>query len=435
MASVYEEQKKLYLSYIQITNKDPVLYEAIKKEFERQFYGIELIASENYVSPAVLEALGSILTNKYSEGYPKKRYYGGNQYIDEVELLAIERAKKLFQVEYVNVQPYSGSPANHAVYFALANPGDTVMGMSLTAGGHLTHGYKVSFSGKYYKAVNYGVSKETEMLDYDKILELALQHKPRLIWVGASAYPRVIDFAKMREIADKVGAYLIADIAHIAGLIVGGQHPSPVGYAHVITTTTHKTLRGPRGGMIMTNDKELHEKIQKAVFPGLQGGPHDHVTAAKAVAFKEALSPKFRDYISQIVKNAKTMVRVFKELGYRVITGGSDNHLLLLDVTSKGVKDLAGKRAQEVLEYVGISVNKNSIPFDTRKPWDPSGIRIGTPAITTRGMKEEHAGQIAKLIDEALRYHSDREQLDKIADKVRALASEFPLFDLAWLAE
>jgi len=426
--NLYEQEFKRFINARFLPTQDPDVFDILKKEFERQFYGIELIASENYVSPAVLEALGSVLTNKYSEGYPQKRYYGGNQIIDMAEELAIERAKALFGAEFVNVQPYSGSPANHAVYFALLEPGDVVMGMDLSAGGHLTHGFKVSFSGKYYKAVNYGVSKETEQLDYDEILKLAKEYKPKLIWVGASAYPRIIDFKAMREIADAVGASLAADIAHIAGLVATGKHPNPVGVAHVVTTTTHKTLRGPRGGMIMTNDSELAQKIDKAVFPGLQGGPHDHVTLAKAVAFKEALSPKFKEYANQIIKNAKAMAQEFSKRGYRVVSGGTDNHLFLLDVTSIGIKDLTGKIAQHVLEEVGISVNKNAIPFDPRKPWDPSGIRIGTPAITTRGFKEQHALQVVDLIDTSLRNFDNSNILNQLRSKVKDLASKFPLY-------
>ncbi len=430
---LYKEQLELYTDVYHIRRYDPKSYEILKREFDRQFFGIELIASENYVSPAVLEALGSIFTNKYSEGYPKKRYYGGNQYVDEIELLAIERAKKLFGVKYVNVQPYSGSPANMAVYMALAKPQDTIMGLSLSSGGHLTHGYKVSFSGYYYNAVNYTVGAD-ELLDYEHIQELARKHKPKIIWCGASAYSRIIDFARLRKIADEVGAFLVADIAHIAGLVATGYHPSPVGYAHVITTTTHKTLRGPRGGMIMTNDESLFEKINKAVFPGLQGGPHDHVTFAKAVAFKEALSDKFKDYAKQIIKNAQTMANEFIELGYRVVSGGTDNHLFILDITSLGIEELGGKRAQEVLEYVGISVNKNTIPNDKRSPWDPSGIRIGTPAITTRGFKEEDAKEVVRLIDTALKNYKDQEKLDDIKEKVRDLASGFALFSEEWLS-
>ncbi len=412
-----------------LKNFDPLLYKYLTQEYKRQVSGIELIASENYVSEHVLEALGSILTNKYSEGYPKARYYGGNQFIDKIERLAIKRAKKLFSVKYVNVQPYSGSPANHAVYLALLNPGDTVMGMSLSSGGHLTHGYKVSFSGIYYRSVSYSVNKQG-YIDYSQVAKLAKKYKPRLIWAGASAYPRVIDYKKFREIADSVGAYLAVDIAHIAGLIIAGLHPSPVDYADVVTTTTHKTLRGPRGAMIMTNKREIIKKINKAVFPGLQGGPHNHVTAAIAVALKEASLKGFKRYARQVIINAQVLAEHLKKKGLTLITDGTDNHLMLVDLTPLGI---SGKQAEKLLEKVDISVNKNAIPNDARSPWDPSGIRIGTPAITTRGFKEAEVEKVAKLIVRTLTSDGDSQVLAQIKKEVNNLASKFPLFSEEWL--
>ncbi len=408
---------------------DPLLYKYLTQEYERQVSGIELIASENYVSERVLEALGSILTNKYSEGYPKARYYGGNQFIDRIEKLAIKRAKRLFNVKYVNVQPYSGSPANHAVYLALLNPGDTVMGMSLSSGGHLTHGYKVSFSGIYYRSVSYSVNDQG-YIDYNQVAKLAKKYKPRLIWAGASAYPRVIDYKRFREIADSVGAYLAIDIAHIAGLIIAGLHPSPVDYADVVTTTTHKTLRGPRGAMIMTNNREIIKKINKAVFPGLQGGPHNHVTAAIAVALKEASLKGFKRYARQVVVNAQALAEHLKNEGLTLITDGTDNHLMLVDLTPLGI---SGKQAEELLEKVDISVNKNAIPNDARPPWDPSGIRIGTPAITTRGFKEAEVEKVANLIVRTLTSEGNSQALAQIKKEVNNLASKFPLFSEEWL--
>ena len=412
-----------------LKNFDPLLYKYLTQEYKRQVSGIELIASENYVSEHVLEALGSILTNKYSEGYPKARYYGGNQFIDKIERLAIKRAKKLFSVKYVNVQPYSGSPANHAVYLALLNPGDTVMGMSLSSGGHLTHGYKVSFSGIYYRSVSYSVNKQG-YIDYSLVAKLAKKYKPRLIWAGASAYPRVIDYKKFREIADSVGAYLAVDIAHIAGLVIAGLHPSPVDYADVVTTTTHKTLRGPRGAMIMTNKREIIKKINKAVFPGLQGGPHNHVTAAIAVALKEASLEGFKRYARQVIINAQVLAEHLKKNGLTLITDGTDNHLMLVDLTPLGI---SGKQAEKLLEKVDISVNKNAIPNDARPPWDPSGIRIGTPAITTRGFKEAEVEKVAKLIVRTLTSDGDSQVLAQIKKEVNNLASKFPLFSEEWL--
>jgi len=389
-----------------LENSDPAIAELIEKERARQEDGLEMIPSENHSSPAVREALGSILTDKYSEGYPKKRYYGGNVYIDEVELLAIARAKKLFGVEHVNVQPYSGSPANQAVYFAVLEPGDTVMGQHLFAGGHLTHGWGVNFSGRFYKSVQYQVGTDG-YLDLAEIRKMALENKPKLIWCGATAYPREFPFAEMSKIADEVGAYFATDIAHIAGLVAGGAHTSPVPYAHIITTTTHKTLRGPRGAMIMITkkglekDPELAEKIDKAIFPGLQGGPHNHQTAAIAVALGEALRPEFRTYAAQTVKNAKSLAESLTKNGIKLISSGTDNHLLLIDLTPFGKgKGLFG---QEGLEKAGITVNKNTIPHDPASAFYPSGIRLGTPALTTRGMKEKEMKQIGEIIAQVLK--------------------------------
>ncbi len=400
--------------------EDSKISSILDLEKKRQKEGIELIASENYVSESVLECMGSILTNKYSEGYPGKRYYCGNQYIDEIENEAIARARELFGAEHVNVQPYSGSPANQAVYMALINPGDTVMGMALDAGGHLTHGYKISFSGKYYNPVNYGV-KEDGYIDYAEVRKIALEHKPKLIWAGFSAYSRVIDWNEFRKIADEIGAYLAVDIAHVAGLVAAGEYPNPVGIADVVTTTTHKTLRGPRGAIIMCKE-ELGEKIDKAVFPGLQGGPHNHTTAGIAVALGEALKPEFKEYAKQIVLNAKALASEMIDLGYSVVSGGTDNHLFLVD-TVKSV-NLSGGEASDILEKVNITLNKNAVPNDPRKPWDPSGIRIGTPAITTRGMKEADMKTIAHLIDDALKNNAD---LVDIKNKVKEFAEKFPI--------
>jgi glycine hydroxymethyltransferase len=400
--------------------EDKKISSILDLEKKRQIEGIELIASENYVSESVLECMGSILTNKYSEGYPEKRYYCGNQYIDEIENEAIARAKELFGAEHVNVQPYSGSPANQAVYMALINPGDTVMGMALDAGGHLTHGYKVSFSGKYYNSVNYGVDAEG-YIDYAGARKIALEHSPKLIWAGFSAYSRIIDWNEFRKIADEVGAYLAVDIAHVAGLVAVGAYPSPVGIADVVTTTTHKTLRGPRGALIMCKE-ELGEKIDKAVFPGLQGGPHNHTTAGIAVALGEALKPEFKGYAKQIILNAKALASEMMNLGYFVISGGTDNHLFLVD-TVRSV-NLSGREVADILEQVNITLNKNAIPNDSRKPWDPSGIRIGTPAITTRGMKEEDMKVIAYFIDSALK---GKMKADKIREEVKDFTKDFPI--------
>lgn len=408
-----------------LRHTDPELWGFIEKEKARERDGLELIPSENYASPAVLEAMGSILTNKYAEGYPGKRYYGGNQWIDEVERLAQARALKLFGLdseEYaVNVQPYSGSPANIAVYFALAEIGETIMGLSLTQGGHLTHGHKVNFSGKAFKVVQYHLREKDELLDYDEIRRLAKETKPKIIVSGATAYPRIIDFKKFQDIAGEVGAIHMADISHIAGLVAAGMHPSPFPFTDVVTTTTHKTLRGPRGAVIFSK-KEYAPAIDKAVFPGLQGGPHEHVIAAKAVCFREAMQPAFKKYAGRIVKNAKAFAEALAEHGFRLVTGGTDNHLILIDLTSK---DTTGKQAQELLDGVGITVNKNTVPRETRSPFDPSGIRLGTPALTTRGMEENEMRQIAVWMDEALRLRDEKTRA-RIKKEVTALARKFP---------
>lgn len=406
---------------------DPEVWEAVAAEERRQQNNIELIASENVVSKAVMAAQGTVLTNKYAEGYPGKRYYGGTDCVDVIENLAIERAKELFGAEFVNVQAHSGSQANAAAYMALIKPGDTVLGMDLAAGGHLTHGAPVSFSGQTYHFVPYNVDKDTERLDYDAILALAEEVKPKLIVAGASAYSRIIDFAKFREIADSVGAYLMVDMAHIAGLVASGHHPSPVPYAHITTTTTHKTLRGPRGGLILTNDEALAKKINSAVFPGLQGGPLEHVIAAKAVAFKEALDPSFKDYGQAVLDNAAAMAEVFNQHdNFRVISGGTDNHVFLVDVT-KVVEN--GKVAQNILEDVNITLNKNSIPFETLSPFKTSGIRIGSPAITSRGMGVAESRQIANLMVKALENHDNEAVLDEVRSEVAKLTDAFPLYE------
>lgn len=397
--------------------------ELIKKEAIRQFEGIELIASENYVSQNVLDAMGSILTNKYSEGYPGKRYYRGNEYIDQIENIAIETAKEIFGADHVNVQPYSGSPANFAVHFAFLNAGDKTMGMSLDAGGHLTHGFKVSVSGKYFDSVSYGVNEEG-YIDYDEVRKLALEHKPKLIWAGFSAYSRVVDWNEFRKIADEVDAILVADIAHVAGLIAAGLYPSPVGIADVVTTTTHKTLRGPRGAMIMCN-KEYAEQIDKAIFPGTQGGPHNHTTAGIAVALQEANTNEFKTYSKQVISNAKILSEELIKKGYKIISGGTDNHLFLLDVVES--VGISGKEAALALEKANITLNKNTVPNDPRKPWDPSGVRIGTPAITTRGMKEKEMIQLAKYIDEILKNHSNEKIIQKVKEEIKEFTKEFPI--------
>ena len=403
---------------------DREVFEAILNETKRQSEGLELIASENFTSDAVLAALGSVLTNKYAEGYPGKRYYGGCEFVDVVETLAIERAKALFGAEHANVQPHSGSQANMAVYFAALKPGDTIMSMELTSGGHLSHGSRVSFSGKLYNVVYYGVDRKTETIDFDTLYKLAREHKPRLIITGYSAYPRKIDFAKFREIADSVGAYLMADIAHIAGLVVGKVHPDPVPYAHFVTSTTHKTLRGPRGGLILTT-KEFAKAIDKAVFPGMQGGPLEHVIAAKAVAFKEAMKPEFVEYQKRIVENAKTLAETLKSEGLRLVSGGTDNHLMLVDTKSVG---MTGKVAEELLAEVNITVNKNTIPYDPEKPTVTSGIRIGVPAITTRGMGKDEMVKIGRIIASVLKNPDDEAVKEKARNTVKELVEAFPLY-------
>ncbi len=405
-----------------IKNADAEVYEAMKKELDRQRGNIELIASENFVSPAVMAAVGSHLTNKYAEGLPGKRYYGGCQYVDIVENLAIDRCKALFGCDHVNVQPHSGAQANTAVYFALLQPGDTILGMNLSHGGHLTHGSPVNISGKYFKIVPYGVSKEDERIDYDALEALALEHKPKMIVAGASAYPRIIDFPRLREIADKVGAYLMVDIAHIAGLVAAGLHPSPVPYADVVTTTTHKTLRGPRGGVIMCKE-QFAKAIDKAVFPGMQGGPLMHVIAGKAVAFKEALSDEFKAYQKQVVANAAAMADEFTKCGVRLVSGGTDNHLMLVDLRNKNI---TGKELEKMLDEVNITVNKNTIPFEETSPFITSGIRVGTPSITTRGFKEEDARLVARLIAKII---SEKEAaFDVVRAEVKKLCEKYPLY-------
>ena len=406
-----------------MASADPEIYAVLKGEARRQVNNIELIASENYVSRAVREAQGSLLTNKYAEGYPGKRYYNGCGFVDEAERLAIERAKALFGAEHANVQPHCGSSANMAVYFAMLNPGDTILSMSLADGGHLTHGHKMSFSGRFFHIVPYGVSRETERIDYDEIERLAQQEKPRLIVAGASAYSRIIDFPRLRAIADSVGAYLMVDMAHIAGLVAAGFHPSPVPYADFVTTTTHKTLRGPRGGMILC--KEAFAKdIDKQVFPGIQGGPLMHVIAGKAVCLHEAMQPSFKDYIRQVVANAQVLAAELEQAGVRIVSGGTDNHLMLADLSPLGV---TGKDAATALDEVLITVNKNAIPFDTQKPFVASGIRIGTPAATTRGMKEQEMKQIAAWIGQVLRHIGDEKVYAQVREEVLALTSRFPV--------
>ncbi len=404
---------------------DPEVSRAIELETLRQAGKIELIASENFVSEAVLEAQGSIMTNKYAEGYPGKRYYGGCEYVDIVETLAIERCKQLFGADNVNVQPHSGTQANMAVYFAALQPGDTILGMNLSHGGHLSHGSPANFSGKYYKVIAYGVDKDTEKIDFAQLEELAREHKPKMIVVGASAYPRTLDFARFRAIADEVGAVIMADIAHIAGLVAVGLHPSPVPMCEYVTSTTHKTLRGPRGGLIMC--KEPQAKILNSrVFPGSQGGPLMHIIAAKAVAFKEALSPEFKEYQQQILKNAQAMADELKNQGFRLVSGGTDNHLMLVDLTPKGV---TGKEAQEALDRAAITVNKNGIPFDTKGPMITSGIRIGTPAVTTRGMKENEMRLIASYIADVVTNINDEGKIQAVAQEVKKLCDRFPLYE------
>lgn len=406
----------------EVSKVDPEVAEAIQMEINRQRAKIELIASENFVSSAVIQALGTPLTNKYAEGYPGKRYYGGCEYVDIVENLAIERAKALFGADHANVQPHSGAQANTAVYFSVLQPGDTILGMNLSHGGHLTHGSPVNISGKYFQIVPYGVDQETQVINYDELRRLAIEHKPKMIVAGASAYPRIIDFKKFREIADEVGAYLMVDMAHIAGLVAAGLHPSPVPYAHFVTTTTHKTLRGPRGGMILCK-QEFAKAIDKAIFPGTQGGPLMHVIAAKAVCFKEAMGPEFKDYQKRILANASALAEEMSKRGFTLVSGGTDNHLLLVDLRNKG---LTGKAAEKMLDEIGITVNKNTIPFDPESPFVTSGIRIGTPAVTTRGMREEDMTEIADLINLTLT------DLDKskamIMARVEKLCAKYPLY-------
>lgn len=403
---------------------DPAVAEAIRHETERQEYNLELIASENFVSEAVMEAQGSVLTNKYAEGYPGKRYYGGCHHVDVVENLAIERAKELFGADHANVQPHSGSQANMAVYFSVLKPGDTILGMNLSHGGHLTHGSPVNFSGRFFNVVPYGVSRETETIDFNEVERLALEHKPKLIVVGASAYPRVLDFAAFRAIADKVGALVMVDMAHIAGLVAAGLHPSPVPYAEFVTTTTHKTLRGPRGGMILCRE-EFAKTLNSNIFPGIQGGPLMHVIAAKAVAFKEALAPEFKLYQEQIVKNARTLADELMKRGFRLVSGGTDNHLMLVNLTGT---ELTGKVAEEALDKAGITVNKNTVPFETRSPFVTSGFRIGTPAATSHGLKEAEMVEVAACIAEALANVGDEAKLAEVKGKVNALMGRFPLY-------
>jgi len=403
---------------------DPDIAAAIENETRRQHEGLELIASENFVSEAVLEAMGSVFTNKYAEGYPGKRYYGGCEFADVVENLARDRAKQIFGAEHANVQPHSGSSANMEAYAAVLQPGDTILGLNLAHGGHLTHGHHLNFSGKTYKIVPYGVTKETETIDYDDLEQLAERERPKLIIGGGSAYPRIIDFARMRQIADKVGALYLVDMAHFAGLVAGGVHPSPVPHAQIVTTTTHKTLRGPRAGMILSK-QEFAAAIDKVVFPGMQGGPLVHIIAAKAVCFREAMQPEFRDYARQIVANAKVLAETLAAEGFRIISGGTDTHLMLVDVFSKG---MFGSEAEQALGEAGITVNKNAIPFDTNPPMKPSGIRIGTPALTTRGMKEAEMRQIGHWIAETLNSRTDASVLGKIRRQVLQLAEAFPLY-------
>ena len=408
---------------LRLRNVDPDIATAIDHERQRQQENIELIASENFTSPAIMEAQGSVLTNKYAEGYPKKRWYGGCEYIDTIEQLAIDRAKKLFGAEHANVQPHSGSGANMAVYFAVLKPGDKMLTMDLSHGGHLTHGNKANFSGKFFEIVHYGVNKETERIDYDQIAAMAREHRPKMITIGASAYPRIIDFKRMGEIAREVGAYLLADIAHIAGLVAAGIHPSPMEHADFVTTTTHKTLRGPRGGLILCREKYAKE-IDSNIFPGIQGGPLEHVIAGKAVCFHEALQPMFKAYQQQIVKNAAALADGMKRNGYRLVSGGTDNHLMLVDV---GAKDITGKDSQIALDEAGITVNKNTIPFETRSPFQASGIRLGTPACTTRGMKEAEMAAIADMISEVLMDIKNVDAAHKVRTRVRELTAKFPL--------
>ena len=405
---------------------DTEIQEAINKELSRQRDKLEMIASENIVSKAVMQAQGSVLTNKYAEGYPGKRYYGGCEYVDVVEQLVIDRAKKLFGAEYANVQPHSGAQANTAVYFALLQPGDTILGMNLTDGGHLTHGSPVNISGKYFKIIPYGVDKETERIDYDELERLAKEHQPKLIVGGASAYSRIIDFERMAQIAKSVGAYFMVDMAHIAGLVAAGLHPSPVPYADVVTTTTHKTLRGPRGGLILCRDAEFGKQFNKAIFPGIQGGPLMHVVAAKAVTFKEALSDEFKVYQQQVLDNAKALADELVKKGFRIVSGGTDNHLMLVDLRSKNI---TGKEAQFLLDEIGITANRNTIPFEPLSPFVTSGIRLGTPALTTRGLKEDDIREVADIIADVIENREDGAVIETAKAKVQAICKKFPLYE------
>lgn len=408
-----------------LKKNDPALYEAVSRELSRQRNKIELIASENFVSETVMDANGTVLTNKYAEGYPGKRYYGGCEHVDEVESLAIERAKELFGAGYANVQPHSGAQANMAVFFALLEVGDKVLSMNLAHGGHLSHGSPVNISGKYWEIIPYGVTKDGGVIDYDEVRRLALENKPKLILAGASAYPRFIDFKKFREIADEVGAYLMVDMAHIAGLVAAGEHPSPVPYAHVTTTTTHKTLRGPRGGLILSNDEEIAKKIDKAIFPGTQGGPLMHTIAAKAVCFGEALSPAFKEYAHRVVRNCAVLADGLMKNSFKLVSGGTDNHLLLLDLT--GMKVDTGKEAEHLLDEIGITCNKNAIPFDTQKPFVTSGLRLGTAAVTTRGFNEDDMREVAEIISITLKDFEAR--ADEARARVKALCEKYPLYE------
>ena len=403
---------------------DPEISEAVKGELEREAYTLEMIASENFVSKMVMEALGSVLTNKYAEGYPGKRYYGGCEHVDIAENLAIERAKKLFNAEHANVQPHSGSQANMAVYHTLLQPGDTILGMDLSHGGHLTHGCPVNFSGYTYQVVAYGVNRDTELIDYEQVLGLAKEHRPKLIIVGGSAYPRVIDALKFREIADEVGARIMTDIAHPAGLVAAGLYPSPIPYSEFVTTTTHKTLRGPRGGMILCK-KEYAKNVNKKIFPGIQGGPLMHVIAAKAVAFKEALDPNFISYQKQVISNAKHLSECLASAGFKIVSGGTDTHLILIDLSNKNI---TGKAAEEALDLAGITVNKNTVPFETRSPFVTSGIRIGTPALTTRGMKNREMGMIADMIVQTMEHIDEPVFHNKTRENIREFCEQFPLY-------
>ena len=408
-----------------LQQNDHTIFEAIEKEKDRQVQTLELIASENFVSEDVLEAMGSVMTNKYAEGYPGKRYYGGCEFVDVAEQAAIERLTKLFGAKYANVQPHSGAGANLAVFYSLLQPGDKVMGMNLSHGGHLTHGSPVSISGKWFEIVSYGVREDTQLIDYDELEAIAKKEKPKLIIAGASAYTRTIDFARFREIADEVGAKFMVDMAHIAGLVAAGLHPSPVPYADVVTSTTHKTLRGPRGGIILTNDEDIIKAINKAVFPGLQGGPLMHIIAAKAVAFKEALEPSFKSYAQQVIDNAATLGETLKKEGVTLVSGGTDNHIVLLDLRSW---DLTGKEAEKLLEEAGITVNKNTIPFDPQSPFVTSGIRMGTAALTTRGMKQDEMVKIGEVIAAVLKSKGDKDVLESAKETTKAICNAFPLF-------